>query len=50
MFYMFQRGVKLLAVVCLLALFSGCAATQTAISKRNLDVQSKMSATVFWIQ
>ncbi|PCI42248.1 MAG: conjugal transfer protein TraT [Proteobacteria bacterium] len=44
---MFQRGVKLLAVVCLLALFSGCAATQTAISKRNLDVQSKMSATVF---
>lgn len=26
---------------------SGCAATQVAISKRNLDVQTKMSATVF---
>lgn len=26
---------------------SGCAATQVAISKRNLDVQTRMSATVF---
>lgn len=28
-------------------LLSGCAATQMAISKRNLDVQTKMSSTVF---
>ena len=28
-------------------LFSGCAATQLAISKRNLSVQSKMSNTIF---
>jgi len=34
---------------CLLALLfmSGCAATNTMIGKRNLDVQTKMSATVF---
>lgn len=30
-----------------LLLLSGCAATQVAISKRNLDVQTKMSETVF---
>ncbi len=36
--------VLLLLVAGLLV---GCAATQTAISKRNLDVQTKMSATVF---
>lgn len=30
-----------------LLVLSGCAATQTAISKRNLDVQTKMSDTVF---
>ena len=29
-----------------LALLSGCAATQVLISKRNLDVQTKMSETV----
>ena len=36
-------------VGCLLALLfmGGCAATNTMISKRNLDVQTKMSATVF---
>jgi hypothetical protein len=28
-------------------LLSGCAATQVAVSKRNLDVQTKMSETVF---
>ncbi len=28
-------------------LLTGCAATQVAISKRNLDVQTKMSATIF---
>ncbi|TLS68729.1 hypothetical protein FEF65_03265 [Mariprofundus erugo] len=37
------------AVIALISLWmlSGCAATQTAISKRNLDVQTKMSSTVF---
>jgi len=39
--------VKLGMLCGLLVVFSGCAATQTAISKRNLDVQTKMSATVF---
>jgi hypothetical protein len=28
-------------------MFTGCAATQTAISKRDLDVQTKSSATIF---
>lgn len=30
-----------------LSLFAGCAATGVAISKRNLDVQTKMSESVF---
>lgn len=41
---------KLLLVVSLsmsLSLLSGCAATQVALSKRKLDVQTKMSASVF---
>src|SRR3990170_4390552 len=40
---------KILAIctVLLLFLLVGCAATQTMISKRNLDVQTKMSNTVF---
>lgn len=38
-----QLSVLLLSAV----LLSGCAATQMAISKRNLDVQTKMSNTVF---
>lgn len=41
-----MRSRMILSVVAL-AMFSGCAATQTAISKRNLDVQTKMSETVF---
>lgn len=37
-----------LAAVAVVSLtLTGCAATQVAISKRNLDVQTKMSATVF---
>ncbi len=41
-------GMRLPGVlICMLAIFSGCAATQTAISKRNLDVQTKMSNTIF---
>jgi len=38
---------KMIPMLAMAILFSGCAATQTAISKRNLDVQTKMSATVF---
>jgi len=38
---------RLIMAVFALSLFTGCAATNTAISKRNLDVQTKMSATVF---
>ena len=41
-------SLKQLSVLLLSAiLLSGCAATQMAISKRNLDVQTKMSNTVF---
>ncbi|ALT78563.1 conjugal transfer protein TraT [Paucibacter sp. KCTC 42545] len=36
-----------LAVTATVAVFSGCAATQTAIAKRDLDVQTKMSSTIF---
>ena len=39
-----RRGLASLVVVGLLA---GCAATTTAVSKRNLDVQTKMTETVF---
>ncbi len=35
------------ATVTATAVLSGCAATSMAISKRNLDVQTKMSSTVF---
>lgn len=38
---------KTLIVVLGAVLLTGCAATQTMISKRNLDVQTKMSNTVF---
>jgi len=37
--------ITLIAVVAML--LSGCAATQVAISKRNLDVQTKLSDSVF---
>jgi hypothetical protein len=36
----------LVAIVCTAAL-NGCAATQVAISKKNLDVQTKMSDSIF---
>jgi hypothetical protein len=39
-----RRGLASLVVVGLLA---GCAATTTAVSKRNLDVQTRMSDSVF---
>lgn len=42
-----RRLMVAAGVVCVVPLFAGCAATQVAIAKRDLDVQTKMSATVF---
>lgn len=39
--------LKILAVGCLIAFVTGCAAVHTSIRKRNLDVQTKMSDTIF---
>lgn len=39
------RGI--VTALALVAVLSGCAATSTAVSKRNLDVQTKMSDTIF---
>ncbi|ETX04551.1 MAG: conjugal transfer protein TraT [Candidatus Entotheonella gemina] len=36
-----------IAAVAFIELLSGCAATQTSIAKKNLDVQTKMSEAVF---
>ncbi len=41
------RTLFFVMTLSVVALLSGCAATQMAISKRNLDVQTKMSNTVF---
>jgi outer membrane lipoprotein SlyB len=41
------RLVGIAGVMAAVTLLSGCAATQTAIAKRDLDVQTKMSATIF---
>lgn len=38
---------KLTAVVALLGLLNGCSAVHTSIAKKDLDVQTKMSDTVF---
>lgn len=46
----FNRHSKVVGLVVLLAgavILSGCAATHVAISKRELDVQTKMSSTIF---
>jgi len=40
-----RKNIVFIAMITLI--LSGCAATEVAISKRNLDVQTKMSATVF---
>jgi hypothetical protein len=41
------RGLPLLAIMGLLVLLAGCAAVHTSIAKKDLDVQTKMSDTVF---
>jgi hypothetical protein len=38
---------KLISVMVVIMCITGCASTHTAISKRNLDVQTKMSETIF---
>lgn len=38
---------QILAVLSALTLLSGCASTELALKKKNLDVQTKMSATLF---
>src|SRR5690349_9896133 len=44
------KGISItfsLLIACNLITLTGCTATHTAIHKRNLDVQTKMSASVF---
>jgi len=43
----FGRLGLLAAMLAMLALLSGCAATYTALEHKDLDVQTKMSATIF---
>lgn len=42
-----KKMLRYISVISILALLYGCAATHTAISKRNLDVETKMSETIF---
>lgn len=42
-----NTNIRLSTIVLLCSLLVGCAATHTTISKRNLDVQTKMSETIF---
>jgi hypothetical protein len=39
--------IRLAGILALLLASGGCAATSTAVSKRQLDVQSKMTDTIF---
>lgn len=41
------RHSKLVAMTCLIATLTGCAAATTAVKKRNLEVETKMSDTIF---
>ncbi|MEN4052417.1 complement resistance protein TraT [Sulfurimonas sp. NWX79] len=45
---MLRKGIVTVSLVALMSMgFSGCSAMHTAIKKRNLDVQTKMSDTIF---
>ena len=45
---MFKKGVVAISLMALVLVgFSGCSAMKTAVKKRNLDVQTKMSDTIF---
>jgi uncharacterized lipoprotein YajG len=41
------RIVRSLSILAALSILSGCAAVHTSIAKKDLDVQTKMSDTVF---
>lgn len=41
------KKITICAAIGAVTMLAGCAATQTAIGKRELDVQTKMSATIF---
>jgi len=43
-----KKGIVAISLIAFIGVgFSGCSAMQTAVKKRNLDVQTKMSETVF---
>lgn len=42
-----NRKIAFLAIILAVFVLSGCSATRTAIEHRNLDVQTKMSDTIF---
>jgi hypothetical protein len=44
---MHSRFVMLVSLLSVIAILSGCAAVHTSIAKKDLDVQTKMSDTVF---
>lgn len=49
--YSITKPAWILAGVAALSLtLGGCAAVHTSIAKKDLDVQTKMSDTVFWIR
>ena len=41
------RSIALIGAMVVATVLSGCAATQVAIAKKDLDVQTKLSATIF---
>lgn len=47
LFLKMNKISKVIVIMSGLALLTGCGATHTAINKRKLDVQTKMSSTVF---
>jgi hypothetical protein len=45
--YKYFKATELLSILGVVSILSGCAAIHTSIAKRDLDVQTKMSETVF---
>ena len=46
--YMLKKSIVAVSLMALMLVgFSGCSAMKTAVKKRNLDVQTKMSETIF---
>lgn len=46
-FAVYKSGIRVFLVGTLLAILAGCAATQVAVSKKDLDVQTKTSTAIF---